>query len=237
MHSRPSVHRVIAIAVSGVLAPFIAHSQPQSSESPEALQFFEKKIRPLLADRCYSCHSADTKAAGGLRVDDRSGIMLGGDAGPAVVPGDPDNSLILQRIRHANPKRKMPKEGEHLNDEEIADLVTWIKDGAAWPRERIPSSLTTIPSSYEQLKSTHWAWQAPTNPAPPKVADTSWPFAPSDNFILAKLEAEKLAPVPDANRETLIRRITYDLTGLPPSPEEIDAFVNDPSPRCTRAQR
>ncbi|HET6408476.1 MAG TPA: c-type cytochrome domain-containing protein, partial [Chthoniobacteraceae bacterium] len=209
MHSHSfALH--LAMLFSVVVVPAMAEL-PQNNASLEAVQFFEKKIRPIFINHCYGCHSADTKAAGGLRVDDRHGLLLGGDAGPAVVPGDASSSLILQRIQHENPKRKMPKEGEHLNESQIADLVTWIQNGAHWPQERIPSSLTTAPSNYDELKTNHWAWQPLAKPLPPAVVDTTWPSTPIDQFILAGLESAKLAPVTDADRPTLIRRITFDL--------------------------
>ncbi len=198
-----------------------------AEQSPAQVEFFEKKIRPILASHCYNCHSADTKPAGGLRVDDRNGLLTGGDSGPGVVPGAPEKSLILQRIRHTDPKRRMPKEGALLTEAEIADLSTWIADGAAWPREKIPASLGRARPSYEKLKANHWSLQPLTEPKVPAVAKAAWPTSDIDRFILAKLEEKKLTPVADADRTTLIRRVTYDLTGLPPTPAEIDAFVKD----------
>jgi hypothetical protein len=182
---------------------------------PAKVEFFEKKIRPILADNCYHCHSADTKPAGSLRVDDRNGLLTGGNAGAAVVPGDPGKSLLLKRVTQKEEKRRMPLEGNRLTDEQVADLTIWIKDGAAWPTVRIPASLGKPKPEYEQLKKEHWA---------------SWPKDDIDRFILAKLEEKGLKPVGDADKVTLIRRVTFDLTGLPPSPAEIDAFIKDTSP-------
>lgn len=206
----------------------IGVAQPQ--QTPDQLAFFEKKVRPVLVSRCYACHSASTKPAGGLRVDDRNGLLRGGDSGPGVVPGDSDKSTILQRVRHIDPKRRMPKEGALLTEGEIADLTTWIKDGVAWPREAIPSSIGRTRPSYEKLKVSHWAWQKLTKPAVPAIANTTWPAGDIDRFILAKLQENRLEPVADADPVTLIRRVTFDLTGLPPSPSEINAFVKDRSP-------
>lgn len=210
------------------LAPFFIGSALGAAE-PEAskIEFFEKKIRPILVENCYTCHSADTKPSGGLRVDDRNGLVVGGNSGPALVVGNPQASLLLQRIQHDDPKKVMPKEGEKLTPAQRQDLSTWIKDGAAWPKERIPSSLTRANPEYEKLKKEHWAWQPLTSPKVPTVAQTSWAESDVDRFILAKLEEKKLSPVSDADRLTWIRRVTYDLTGLPPSPQEITAFVND----------
>ena len=124
----------------------------------------------------------------------------------------------------------MPKEGALLTEGEIADLTTWIKDGVAWPREAIPSSIGRTRPSYEKLKVSHWAWQKLTKPAVPAIANTTWPAGDIDRFILAKLQENRLEPVADADPVTLIRRVTFDLTGLPPSPSEINAFVKDRSP-------
>jgi len=120
-----------------------------------SLEWFEKKIRPILVGHCYACHSADTKPAGELRVDDRNGLLMGGDSGPAVVPGDPGKSLLLRRIKHANPNRRMPKEGKPLTDEQVEDLALWIRDGAPWPGTKVPASLGQPKSWYEPLRKEH----------------------------------------------------------------------------------
>ncbi|RYD30749.1 MAG: DUF1549 domain-containing protein, partial [Verrucomicrobiaceae bacterium] len=207
-----------------LLAPFIFTGRLAASE-PEGptptLEFFEKKVRPILVNNCYSCHSADTKPAGGLRVDDINGLLAGGDEGPAVVRGKPDKSLLLERVNHKNEKRRMPQDSDPLNEEQIAILTQWIADGADWPRERIPASIGRTRPEYEKLKATHWAWQPLTHPTVPAVTDAAWPRSDVDRFILAKLEEKKLPPVADADPLTLFRRITFDLTGLPPSPEEL----------------
>ena len=218
----PAVLAGIALTLASAIPALAA------PDSIQSLDFFEKKIRPLLADHCYSCHSADTKPSGGLRVDDRNGLLIGGDSGPAVIAGDPEKSLLLKRV-HQGEKRFMPKEGDPLTDAEIADLAAWIKDGVAWPRERIPESIGKVRSDFEELKAKHWAWQPLSHPAPPAVTNAAWPDSPVDQFILAKLEKEKLPPVADADSNTLIRRVTYDLTGLPPAPVEIEQFAKDSS--------
>lgn len=210
------------------LATAVAHAEENSTDASK-IEFFEKKIRPILADHCYQCHSADTKPAGGLRVDDRNGLLLGGDAGAAVVAGDPENSLLLERILTENAKRKMPKEGELLTEAEIADLKQWIKDGVAWPRERIPAYIGRKREDFEDLKKRHWAWQPLTQPTAPEVHNAAWARSDVDKFILNRLEEKKLPPVADADPITLIRRVTFDLTGLPPTPAEIEAFTQDHS--------
>jgi hypothetical protein len=194
------------------------------------VEFFEKKVRPILADHCYHCHSADTKPSGGLRVDDRNGLLIGGDGGAAIVAGDPEKSLLIERVLHENPKRKMPKEGELLTAEQVDILKQWIRDGVAWPRERIPAYIGKKRPDFEKLKAEHWAWQPLKDTKPPEVGDAKWVRDDVDRFILATLEAKGLKPVGDADATTLVRRVKFDLTGLPPTPGEIEAFKNDRSP-------
>ena len=203
-----------------------ANDAPVSSE---AVEFFEKKIRPVLAANCYNCHSADNKASGGLRVDDRNGLIAGGGRGAGVVPGKPDESLILRAVLKTDEKLQMPPDSK-LTDEEIADLRTWIETGAAWPSPEVPYELTEGNPHYEDLKKNHWSWQLLTNPAVPSVSHVDWPRGEIDRFVLAQLEQQGLTPVSDADRASLLRRITFDLTGLPPSPEDIRAFLADQLP-------
>ena len=193
---------------------------------------FESKVRPILVGRCYACHSAATKPAGFLRVDDRTGFFRGGDSGPAVVPGKPEASLLLQRIEHADPRRRMPRESPALNAEEIATLKTWIAEGALWPVETLTVTPAKNTAGYPQLRAKHWAFQPIQSPAPPAVANRAWPTTAVDQFLLANLEQRQVKPVGDADRLTLARRLTYDLTGLPPTPAEVDAFLADKSPQA-----
>ncbi|MFO0967820.1 MAG: DUF1549 domain-containing protein [Gemmataceae bacterium] len=205
----------------------------QGSRDEEArLDFFERKIRPLLAHNCYNCHSADTNSRGGLRVDDRNGLVLGGDRGPAVVPGHPEKSLLIQAVRQTHAVLKMPPK-KRLAETDIADLERWIKDGATWPRADLPASVGRYKEKYAKLRKEHWAWQPVRDPKVPTVTDAAWPRDSIDRFVLATLESRKLAPVGAADPVTLIRRLTFDLTGLPPTPEEIDAFLKewDASPK------
>ncbi|MCE9562370.1 MAG: PSD1 and planctomycete cytochrome C domain-containing protein [Planctomycetes bacterium] len=229
----PSRPRIIAPAALLLLVSAAAAETPPADPAVAAkVEFFEKKVRPILVDHCHHCHSADTKPAGGLRVDDRNGLFLGGNTGPAVVPGNPEKSLLLKRIGPENAKRRMPLEGKHLTEEQTEIIAKWIKDGAAWPAIRIPASLGKIRPEYEQLRKEHWAWQPLTKPAVPAVNDAAWARDDIDRFLLAKLDAKGLKPVGDADKVTLIRRVTFDLTGLPPTPAEIDAFVKDSSPNA-----
>lgn len=203
---------------------------PTSYGADARIEFFEKKIRPLLVDNCYNCHSADTNSRGGLRVDDRNGLLAGGNKGPAVVPGKPDESLLLKAVSHADKNLQMPPK-KQLAAEQIEDLKQWIAQGAAWPEVRVPRSVlsTTPDEEYETLKREHWAWQPVRQHPVPSVRQADWPRDDIDRFVLSKLESKGLAPVGDADRVSLIRRVTFDLTGLPPTPQEIDGFVADRS--------
>jgi hypothetical protein len=190
------------------------------AEDAEGIDFFEKKVRPLLADRCYRCHSDRApKLRGGLRLDTREGILKGGTSGPVVVPGDPDRSLLIRAVRHADPDLKMPP-GTKLSAEAVATLAAWVKRGAPAPSTRVANS----PSR------THWAFVPPKDYSPPRVKQESWALNPIDRFLQARVEEKGLRPVPPADRPTLLRRATFELTGLPPTPEELDAFLADDSP-------
>ena len=210
-----------------------AAGQPTAAApDPAKVEYFEKKVRPILADHCYGCHSADTRPAGNLRVDDRNGLLTGGNKGPAVVPGEPGKSLLVARVTQKDEKKRMPLEGKHLTDEQVDVLRQWIADGAAWPAVRVPASLGKPKPEYEKLKKEHWAWQPLTKPTVPAVNDAAWAKDDVDRFLLAKLDAKGLKPVADADKVTLLRRVTFDLSGLPPTPAEIDAFVTDDSPKA-----
>jgi len=206
--------------------PGLVQGQAEAPGDDARIHFFETKVRPVLANNCYNCHSASNKALGGLRVDDRNGLIQGGNRGAAVVPGAPEKSLLLQAVRKTHAKLKMPPDGQ-LEDAEIEAIALWIKDGAAWPAVRLPSSLGKSTAKYEKLRKEHWAWQPLSSPKVPVVDDAAWARDDIDRFVLARLAKAGLQPVADADRLTLIRRVTFDLTGLPPTLEEIDAFLND----------
>jgi Protein of unknown function (DUF1553)/Protein of unknown function (DUF1549)/Planctomycete cytochrome C len=212
-------------------APGLAAGQAVPRDDSALVEFFEKKVRPILVANCYTCHSANTNSKGGLRVDDRNGLVQGGASGPAVVPGHPDKSLLIQAVGHTHETLKMPPK-KHLAAEEIADLTKWIKDGAAWPAVRVPVALGKPNPKYDKLRKEHWAWQPLHESKVPAVNDASWVRGDIDRYVLARLEQKGLKPVGDADRTTLLRRITFDLTGLPPTPEEIDAFVKETSPEA-----
>jgi cytochrome c553 len=217
---------VLALALA-VAAPAQAWGQTPPGEDAR-VEFFEKKIRPVLAANCFNCHSANTNSKGGLRVDDRAGLVVGGGRGPAVVPGHPEKSLLIQAVTRTHQKVKMPPE-KPLAAAEIADLTKWVKDGAAWPKAAAPVLSNKYKAMYEKLRKEHWAWQPLHLARPPAVQDAAWVRGDIDRFLLADLEKQGLRPVADADRVTLLRRVTFDLTGLPPTPAEIDAFVGDAS--------
>lgn len=219
----------LALLATGLLnsPSFGADNPPQD---PAKLEFFEKKVRPLLVENCYNCHSADNKAAGGLRVDDHKGLLDGGGRGKAILIGKPEESLLIKAVSH-NDKLKMPP-NNRLTDEQIDILSQWIKDGAVWPALEIPDDLQANSPEYERLRKEHWAWQSLKTPQVPALPGSTWPRDDIDRFVLAKLNDVGLAPVGDADRLTLLRRVTFDLTGLPPTKEEITAFLADQSPNA-----
>ena len=188
-------------------------------------EFFEKKIRPLLAEKCLNCHGAPgTKVKGGLKLNSRADLIAGGDSAmPAVVPGAPEKSLLIQAVKYTDDALKMPPKGK-LSDAEIADLTKWVKDGAQWPKEAAPNPepKATGPLFTPEQKA-FWAFQKVKEPAVPGAQGAN----PIDAFILAKLSDKGLSPAAPAEKRTLIRRVTFDLTGLPPTPEEVDAFLKD----------
>ncbi|MDB6026050.1 MAG: Protein of unknown function (DUF1553)/Protein of unknown function (DUF1549)/Planctomycete [Verrucomicrobiales bacterium] len=198
----------------------------------EDLEFFEKRIRPVLAERCYSCHSADAeKLKSELFLDSKEGMRKGGASGkPAIVPGDSGSSRLIEAIRYANGDLQMPpqKAGGKLNEQQIADFVAWVNMGAPDPRTNAPLAASPLAEKYKAAKK-HWAFQPVKNPVVPSVKNTKWGKTSVDNFILAKLEEKGLSPSAPADKRTLIRRAYFDLTGLPPTYEEVEAFVNDKS--------
>ncbi len=212
--------------IFGLMVP-AAFAQSSPKAAPEDLEFFESKIRPVLAKNCYFCHSRESKTSrGGLVVDTREGIRLGGESGHAVVPGDPEASVLLQAVRYDG-TRKMPPMGK-LPDSTIADFDKWIRMGAPDPREGAAPPPSSARVDFAKARE-FWSFQPPKIAPAPAVKNKAWPRTPIDRFIAQKLEAKRLAPAADADRRTLLRRVSYDLTGLPPSPEEMDAFVQDKS--------
>jgi hypothetical protein len=205
----PLVCLLIAPALSGSVR----------AADPQAVEFFEKQIRPVLVAKCQSCHGPK-RQQGGLRLDSRAALLKGSDNGPAIVPGDPEKSSLIRAIRYAD-EIQMPPKGK-LPDEVIAHLTDWVKMGAPWPETEDRTGTQTM--SVAEVRRTHWSFQPVKKPAAPAVKDTSWVKTPIDAFVLAQLETKGLAPSPAADRRTLIRRLTMDLHGLPPTPEEVAVF-------------
>ena len=193
--------------------------------TPAQTDFFENHVRPILTDKCYKCHSTLAEhIKGGLMLDSREALLKGGDSGKVIVPGDPENSLLIKAIRYDDPDLQMPKD-KKLADDEIAALEKWVKMGAPDPR-----AATADQRKWTDNKTNHWAWQPIKRVAIPEASDPGWCQTPVDNFILAKLDENGLKPNPPTDKRTLIRRATFDLIGLPPTPEEVQDFINDNSP-------
>lgn len=213
---------------SGTEAPK-ASAAPETPLTPEQETFFETRIRPVLATQCGKCHSSTAqKLRGGLRLDSREGLRLGGDSGPAVEPGKPDESLLIRAIRYRDDELRMPPKAK-LPDAVVADFEAWVKTGAPDPRTGL-DRITPTPSAQPVKGREFWSFRPPKKSVPPAVKRTDWPHGDVDRFLLAALEARGLAPVADADRPRLLRRVTFDLIGLPPTPEELDAFLGDDSP-------
>jgi len=207
------------------MLPSAAAYAEQAEFSTEDIDFFETKIRPVLAQHCYECHASDSKIIrGGLLVDSREALRAGGDSGPAVVPGDVAESLLIGALRHET--YEMPPE-KKLPDQVIADFEQWITMGAPDPRE---TGTAEAPKGIDwEAAADHWAFQKIADPAPPEVSGEAWVQSPLDRFILRGLEEAGMQPAAQADKRTLIRRATFDLIGLPPTVEEVNDFLADDS--------
>lgn len=214
--------------VSATFAVAAAEDQARPPLTPPQAEFFEQKIRPVLVKHCYQCHSADARIKNqlkaGLALDSRQATLAGGDSGAAIVPGKPEESLLLDALRYDT--FKMPPKGK-LPDSVIADFELWIKNGAPDPRDgSAPAKQAGIDLVAGRA---HWSYQPIRTILPPAVKRTDWPLDDLDRFILHRLESKQHQPAGDADRTTLVRRLYFDLLGLPPTPEQIDSFVNDRS--------
>ena len=205
----------------------IARADDSVSQTQQ-LEFFEKEVRPLLAEHCYACHSVNAKKLqAGLLVDSRASLLQGGDSGEAITPGDVDGSLLIEAVRYES--YEMPPKGK-LPTEDIETLERWVSMGAPWPEEEAPTATTSRPEfDLQQRRSEHWVWQPIRSPQIPSVANKDWPKSELDFFVLKRLEDEKLQPARDADRTALLRRIYFDLIGLPPTPVQIAKLQNDDS--------
>ncbi len=210
--------RLSAIAV---LAALVVSGPAKGDDSPETT--FELKVRPLLATKCLPCHGGK-KTSSGLKVDSRDALLRGGDRGPAIVPGEPATSLLIQAIRRVDDDLKMPPD-HPLPAESIRALTDWISQGAAWPK-----AVMIAPGAREE-SARHWAFQRVKASVPPEDP-SGWSSSPIDRFVAARRRAAGLSPVKPAEKRSLIRRLTLDLIGLPPEPEEINDFLADRSPEA-----
>lgn len=230
--SGPLIHRASGMKVvtlAAVLILMTLHGRVVA-EPPTAaeIEFFEAKIRPVLVEHCQECHSSGSKSLkAGLQLDHRDGLLQGGDSGPAIVPTKPDESLLIKALKYDGVE--MPPKGR-LSPEIVAHFEQWIRMGAPDPRDR-PAQPTAGKLDFLQA-SKLWSFQPPQRSSPPVVKNAGWPQQELDRFILSRLEQSGLAPSPAAHRRTFIRRAYFDVVGLPPSPEDVEAFVNDASPQA-----
>jgi hypothetical protein len=228
------------------LAPSLSESRmkltalfliPLATSAAEGDAFFRERVEPLLKQRCYECHSHAGKIKGGLVLDSRSGWQAGGDSGPALVPGSLEKSHLIEAVRYTNPDMEMPPKAK-LPESEIAVLEEWVKRGAPDPRETVAVAKAVKKTGVDVEEGRkHWAYQPVRDAAPPAVRDQAWPLNEVDAFILAKQEAEGLQPGPEAEAHVWLRRVTFDLTGLPPTEGEIAEFLRETSDRSVLSDR
>ncbi len=197
-------------------------------------EFFEKEVRPLLIQHCYKCHGELKEPKGGLTLTSREAVLKGGESGPAAVAGKSKESLLIAAVNHEG--LEMPPEGNKLNAAEIAKLTRWVERGLPWPKTD-PAALeharrAASAAQIAAVRQSFWSFQPVRNPPLPAVKNVSWPQTPIDRFVLAEMEHRGLSPSPPADKRTLLRRLTFDLIGLPPTPEELDDFQGDNSPEA-----
>ncbi len=226
MKSLSWIRFLIACSVLGTCWLGSGYELEAQATDASDLEFFERRVRPLLAKHCFACHGAEIDTPhGNLRVDQRSGLMKGGSRGPAIVPHRPDESLLIRAVR--GDSIQMPPGGK-LKAREVADLVEWVRLGAPWPEAQAAASPAPADGDnpdWEKIRASHWAWEPVRKAAPPQVSEESWVRNPIDSFVLAKLESAGLEPAPSADAGTLVRRMHLDLVGLPPTPDEVAEFV------------
>lgn len=217
---------LLLVASSGLTFAQEKNDSPMFDEV--AIEFFETQVRPVLVKRCYACHSINApEIKGGLRLDSRAAVLQGGETGPAIVPGNPSESLLIDAINYGATYQMPPK--SKLPAVEIAALTNWVKRGAPWPAEAVVSRISQEKFDLNARKKAHWCWQDVQYHEPPTVGRPDWPSCELDYFVLARLESSGLPPAPPADKRTLIRRAFFDVIGLPPLPEQVHAFVNDNS--------
>jgi mono/diheme cytochrome c family protein/cytochrome c553 len=222
---------VIATSLA-ILRADVEAAEAVAPPSPQALEQFEREVRPVLAKHCFECHGPK-KEHNGLRLDSRAAVLKGGDSGPALAPGKPDESLLIQAVKHES--FEMPPEpSPPLSPREIAALETWVRNGAPWPIEQNAAS---APQTIADRARKFWGFKPVRRAEPPAIANSAWSQDPVDRFLAARWEAAKLEPVGDADPRTLIRRATFVLTGLPPTAEDVEAFVAACAPSAEAADK
>ena len=219
---RLSVFHLLLLSISTS-----AIAEEANSPSRQELEFFEKRIRPVLVDNCYECHSEKGEIEGGLRVDLREGLLKGGDSGPAVIPGNLNDSVLISALEYKD-GLEMPPDGQ-LPENVIRHFKRWIRTGAADSRTQKMKVEEPPKTNIESLAESLWSLQPVENPEPPSVKDTGWVYNEIDEFLLAQMEEAGVTPVGDASPEALIRRVTFDLIGLPPEPQVLIGFAKNPT--------
>ena len=227
LHSALGQHFFLSMAGLLLVGAVLRASQapPQASTEQQSITFFETRIRPLLAANCQACHGESAMA--GLRVDSREGLMRGGETGPAIVPGAPEKSALVKAVQHADGFPRMPRGRAKLAAQDIDALEQWIRDGAVWPATAAaaPAPAVAHERTITPEQRAYWAFGPLAKAEAPSVRRADWPRTDIDRFVLARLEQEGLSPVGAADKLTLLRRATLDLTGLPPTPVDVDAFL------------
>ncbi len=225
----------ILVTLAALWALLMAPSEARPDDPPPdaaAVEFFEKEVRPILANRCVACHGPE-KQKSELRLDSRAAALAGGLTGPAVEPGKPEESLLVEAIGYGEALKMPPK--SKLPEGEIATLTKWVAMGAPWPGGDAgggAAAATKVDEFDLAKRAEHWSFRPLQRVEPPEIEDRAWPITPIDRFLLARMEAEGLKPAPDADRATFLRRLTFDLIGLPPTPGEVRDFLEDRSPEA-----
>ena len=218
----------LLVTIASVAVAWTTTSRPAVwAQTPAAAVDYARDVRPLLEARCYECHGPK-KTRGRLRLDVKIAALKGGKTGPAVIPGNADDSLLVRRILGLDGEDRMPLDKDPLPASEVAVLRAWVGQGAQWPDD--PPGTSAAVALAPDDAPPHWAYRRPTRPTPPAVSHTAWVRNPIDQFVAARLEKDGLAPSPEASKEALVRRVSLDLIGLPPTLAEIDAFTADTRP-------
>jgi len=226
-----------AIALTSLLLATLNEGVFAKSPNSDQIDFFETKIRPLLANNCFACHSQKANSKGklkaGLYLDSHKGLIRGGDSGPAVSPGKPDQSRIVEAVLYRNEDMAMPPKGK-LPEQQIALIRQWVEMGAPWPESDdevvAESFVNSEPYDWNKFRNEHWSFKKIQNPSPPQLQNDNWSKNPIDNFVFSRLKENQLTPNEPAIMRNLIRRAYLDLIGIPPTPEQVNTFLNDKSP-------